>query len=892
MGATQGELPTGTITFLFSDIEGSTELVQRAGPDAYRQLLEQHQRLLRAAFATHAGIERGTEGDSFLVIFRDAPSALAAAVDAQRALAETPWPAGREIRVRIGLHSGEGIRGGDDYVGIDIDRAARIAGAAHGGQVLISDATRALAERSLPAGVQLRDVGRHRLKGLELPEHLHQVTIEGLRADFPPVRSMSSSRLVGAPARTSSFLGRIREVEELTGLLRENRLVTLVGTGGTGKTSLAIEIAAGVADQFAEGAVFVPLEAIADPDRVGSAIVAGLGLRDTTGRPARDQLLDNLSGRELLLVLDNFEHLVDAAPLVAELLGAGPALKVLTTSRAALHLPGEQTYPVLPLPVPETADALDPIRLGSVESVRLFVDRARRVLPDFQLGALNAGAVADICRLLDGLPLGIEIAAARVRVLGPAGIRDRLAHSMSLPGSSVRGGPSRQRTLRDTVGWSHDLLDDPGRRLLRQLSVFAGGCRLEELEDVCRPFSEGDVLEALASLVDQSLVNARQVGGSVRYELLQTIREFARERLAEDADRDDVERVHASTFVGFAEATGRKLEGRGQRAAFEQMAMERDNLRAAMRWSTEHALPEVSLRLVAALARFWWLAGDLDEGRVTVGGAFAIPGADAPTTWRMRALEGAGLIHYYTGENDEATAAYRAQLELARQLGDRQGETDARFNLIFTQDYREPAAKGMALIEEIAESYRALGDERSVARTMWVRAGLMFNAGQVVEARRLLEDTVLRYRALDDIPYEMLATNMLAVGGLMYGDRQAAARWFPASLVVAHEVGDLAAIIIGLPTFAAAALEFVSPSAAATLLGAYDGMSRRLGTQMPANLENVIAALAPRERARAALDPGAFAAAIEAGAAMSFDDVLAYLDATVGHISVPANAPE
>jgi predicted ATPase/class 3 adenylate cyclase len=880
-------IPTGTVTFLFSDIEGSTELVRRLDPAAYREVLEQHHRILRTAFAAHGGFERGTQGDSFLVVFRDAPSAIAAAVDAQRSLAAAAWPEDLQIRVRMGLHSGEGIPGGDDYVGLDINRAARIASAAHGGQVLVSEATRALIERSLPDGVSVRDIGEHRFKGLDLPERVHQVTIEGLAEEFPPLRSLSP-RLAGATFRTTTFLGREREVAELISLLAANRLVTLVGPGGTGKTSLAAELAGRVADGFADGAVFVPLESIADPALVGSAIVTGLKLRDTSARTAREQLLDNLPGREILLILDNFEHVLEAASLVGELLATGPALKVVATSRAPLRLPGEQTFPVQPLPVPAVGDPIEPAALGSVDSVRLFVERARSVLPGFELTDDNAAAVVEICRLLDGLPLGIEIAVARLPLLGPAGIRDRLAQKANLPGSSVRGVPARQRTLRDAIAWSHDLLDEPGKRLFGQFSVFAGGCRLQELEAVCQEVAGpgADVVDSLATLVDQSLVVARQQPAGVRYEMLGTIRDVAAERLADDPDREAVARRHAHAYVALAEANAPRLETREQTRALGDIAADRDNLRAAVRWSIDHAVAEIGLRLAAALARYWWLAGEMDEGRRTVEAVLEAPGADAPTTWRMRGLEGAGLIYYYAGDNDRATAAYQAQLNLARQLEDRQGEADARFNLIFTRDFWTRGPDGLEEIDEIADSYRALANERSLARTMLARANLMMGAGRAADAQQVLEEAVDRYRVLGDLMYESQAANSLAVGGLMYGDRQSAARWFPASLVLDRAIGDTPAVAIGLPVYAVAALEFVGPAACATLLGAYDEMSRRYGLQMPTGLAQVIARFAPRERARSALDPADYEAAIEAGRKMSVGEVSAYLDETIGQIRV------
>ena len=892
MGTPSRELPTGTVTFLFTDIEGSTELARRLGLQDYKEVLELHNRLLRQAFEVHGGVERGTQGDAFLVVFRDAPSAVAAAVDAQRSLAGADWPHGLEISVRMGAHTGEGILGGDDYVGDAINLAARIGAAAHGGQILISDATRALAERSLVEGISLRDRGLHRFKGLDQAERLHQVAIHGLRTEFPPVRSLSRG-LASAPARSTTFLGRDRELVEIGQLLARNRLVTLIGPGGVGKTSLAIEVVKRAADRFADGAVFVPLESVAQPDVVGSAVVVALGLRDTTGRPAREQLLDNLSGREILLVLDNFEHVLGAAPLVGDLLQVADGLTIAATSRAPLRLPDEQLFPVNPLPTPNEEDRHDLASLGSVESVRLFVDRARRAIPDFVLDHDNAVAVSEICRLVDGLPLGIELAAARISLLGPAGIRDRLTRRMTLPGSWIRGGSSRQQTLERAIAWSHDLLDEPSRALLRRLSVFTGGCRLHELELVCLPPASAaepaaDLLDSLARLVEQSLVIASQGMDGVRYEMLGTIRDFAAARLADDPDRADVERRHALAYMDLAEINGRRLEGRDMASALALIAREVDNLRAAVRWAIDHDDVEVGLRIAAALARFWFLAGQIDEGRTTFEAVLGIPGADAPTAWRMRALEGAGLIHYYRADNDRAVAAYEEQLDIARQLGDRRGEADAMFNYMFTQDLRGRMAEGMAMIDQIAEIYRELGDDRWLARSAWVRSNLLASEGHLVEAQRLLEEIVVKFHALGDASYEMQAASTLALGGLLFGDRNAAARWFPATFAIAREVsapvGGQTRVTVAVPLFAAAAMEFVGPSEAATLLGAYEAMCRRYGTRMPLTLDQMVSALATRERASTALGPADFESALEAGRAMSVEDTWAYLEETIGRI--------
>jgi predicted ATPase/class 3 adenylate cyclase len=873
------DLPTGTVTFLFSDIEGSTRLANELDTSTYRVLLEQHHRLLRTAFASHGGAERGTQGDSFLVIFRDAASAVAAAIEAQRSLAAADWPNGADVRVRMGLHSGQGIAGGDDYVGLDINLAARIATAAHGGQVLLSDSTRALAARGLPAGAGLRDVGRHGLKGFDEPERLHQLIIDGLPTEFPAPRGVGPG-VGNLPERFLSFVGRRAETNELRQLVAENRLVTLVGPGGTGKTALATEVARQAAAGFPDGAWFVALDAVSDPDLVGSAIVAALGLRDLSGRSARDRLLDNLSDRALLLVLDNFEHVLEAAPLVGDLLAAGP-VTIIVTSRAPLHLAVEQIYPVPPLSLPGGGHAAGPAELEAVPSVQLFVDRARRAQPSFELTPENAASIVDICRRLDGLPLGIELAAARIRVLGVTGIRERLAQRLGLPASPARDAPARQRTLRDAIAWSHDLLEGAEQGLFARLSVFAGGCRLTEAEAVCRAAAgTGDeVMDGLTTLVDHSLVTATDRGAVVRFGLLETVREFAGEYLAAD-QRPDLLHRHARAYLALVEENARRLAGRDGAAAYERIDEDWNNVSLAIRWSIDAGDAEIALRFAAAFWRFWWLHGEIETARSSIGVVLDMPGADAPTSARMRALEAMGGILYYAGDSDESNLAYQAQLDLARALGDLQGVADAQFNLAFTMDLQSRQERGQALIDEIAAAYRAAGDEVGAARTGWIQANFFWANGQMPEARDAAERAIVRFQDLGDVVYELMAAGSLAMACLRMGDRDAAVKWFLVSLARNSERGDAAGITVALPLMAAAAITIVGPEPAATILGAYDALSRRYGIQMPRSLEQIVEMQDPRPAARAALDQATFDAAIGRGAEMTPKEAVEYVIAT------------
>jgi len=476
-------LPSGTVTFLFTDIEGSTKLLSALGTDRYHEVLEVHTETLRAAFAR--GHEGRIEGDALFLVFPTASAAIAAAVAAQRALATTVFPHGPLVRVRMGMHTGSGTpasrAAGADYVGIDVHRAARIAAVAHGGQVLVSGATALLAGGDLPEGVSLRDLGEHRLKDLAQPERIHQLVIEGCASEFPPVRGLDATPN-NLPTQLTTFIGREREIAQGLDLLRGTRLLTLTGPGGTGKTRLSLQLAAEAAGDFSDGAFWVPLAPISDPELVPSTIAHGLGVQVGGKERPLDRVVEHLRGKRLLLVLDNFEQILPAATVVASLLESATELKILASSRAPLRISGEQEYPIPPLDLP------DPERLPSLEvltqsdAVRLFVERARAVKPDFMVTAENAGPIAEICFRLDGLPLALELAAARVKLLSPQAMLPRLRQGLDLLASTAADRTDRQRTLRGAIGWSYDLLDEGMQRLFRRCGVFVGGAAIEQLE--------------------------------------------------------------------------------------------------------------------------------------------------------------------------------------------------------------------------------------------------------------------------------------------------------------------------------------------------------------------------------------------------------------------------
>ncbi|MEO8437775.1 MAG: AAA family ATPase, partial [Chloroflexota bacterium] len=562
---TQRSLPTGTVTFLRTDVEGSMRLARELG-SSWDAVNAAHMEILREAVDRRGGVCVRTEGDAMFAVFPEATAAVLAAIDGQRALIDHPWPEGVEVRVRMGLHSGEGHLAGDDYGGFDVNRAARVGAVGHGGQIVISGPTQGLVASSLPPDIGLRDLGRHALKDVAAPEQLFQVDVPGRRAEFPALR-VASPRLGNLPDRLTSFVGRSEELDQLRTLMDDHRLVTLTGPGGIGKTSLAIEVARDRAASTPDGAWLVPLESFSDPASIGSAIARSLGLFDGVERPAVDALPAFLAERSILLVLDNFEHIMAAAGDVASLLRASPRSRFVVTSRSALRVGGEQEFPVRPLThAGSSAGGSDAATARVSDAAQeLFVDRARAALPGWQLGD-DAPVVAEICTLLDGLPLGIELAAARLSLLPPTAIRDRLATRLPLPGSGPRDGPARQRTLEAAIGWSHDLLTPEEKRAFETLAVFEGGFDLQQAEAVVGPGAPGDAdhtLEALISLAEHSLISREFVpagdashlmANGIRFAMLKTVQSFALQRAKDHEVEADARRRHAAAFRDLAEA--------------------------------------------------------------------------------------------------------------------------------------------------------------------------------------------------------------------------------------------------------------------------------------------------------------------------------------------------
>ncbi|HYZ46148.1 MAG TPA: adenylate/guanylate cyclase domain-containing protein [Actinomycetota bacterium] len=858
-------LPTGTITFLMTDIEGSTRLLQELG-EQYSELLAEHYRLLREAFAS--GIEVKTEGDAFFFAFHDARSAIRAAIEGQRRLKAHAWPADAAVRVRIGIHSGEGRLLGSDYVGLDVHRVARITAASHGGQIVVSDAARALAEVALPNEVRLSDLGNHRLKDLERSEHLFQVVAPGLDEEFPPLRSLDA-RTHNLPAQITSFVGREREKRELLELLGSSRLVTLTGPGGTGKTRLALEVASAALDDCADGVFFVTLATVSAPDLLAPTVATTLKVRESPTRPILERLIEHLAERALLLVLDNFEHLIDAAPTVGDLLGAAPRLRVLVTSREPLRIVGEQEFPVPALTVPDIAsDGID--QLLAVDAVTLFVQRARSVRPGFGLAPDNARAVAGICARLDGLPLAIELAAARVRLFEPHEILARLDRRMTF----LAGGrdlPARQRTLRGALDWSHELLDDPERALFRRFSVFAGGCNLDAVETVCNPQELGlDPVDGLSSLLDKSLIRRVEAAEELRVAMLETIREYARDRLEGSDEASETEARHAAFYLDLAERAAEHLYGPQQGRWLDILDQELDNVRAVIRRSIASGDAETGLRLAAALTMFWLFRGRWKEGRGHLEELLALPASHKTPACRAAALDALIDLMSWQGDYDATRCLAEEALVAHRELGNVAGVANQLSSLGYASIGPDPEA-ARELFRESIDTYREIGAPPMIAGSLIGMACAEMRLRHLTEGRKSLEEAERLLRRAGNEEFLTIPMGLLGIADRLNGDLAAARRRYAELLLNSQKTDRQLGITMALQCFADLALVEGRPERATVLSAAEGRLAEQLGGTPSLNLAGIPDV---RERARAELGDERYEAALARGRSAGLEEIV------------------
>ncbi len=735
------DLPTGTITLLFTDIEGSTLLLQHVG-EQYSHVLAQCRQLLHAACQQFHGHEVDTQGDAFFFTFARATDAVSAAVAAQRTLASHTWPEGAAMRVRMGLHTGEPERTADGYVGLDVHLAARIMSVGHGGQVLLSPTTRHLVEHHLPAGVSLRDLGEHRLKDFPQKSHLFQLVIADLPADFPPLKSLDTypHNLPFQPTPLIGRQGEVTAVQQL--LLREDvRLLTLTGPGGSGKTRLGLHVAAELSDYFADGIFFVNLAPISDAELVVPTVAQALSVKEIPTRSMVEQLQAFLQEKQLLLLLDNFEQVVSAACTLSDLLARCPHLKLLVTSRAVLHLAAEHEFAVPPLSLPDLNHLPDLVTLSQYEAVALFIARAQALQSNFQMSNASAPAVAEICTRLDGLPLAIELAAARIKLLPPPALLARLDQPLAVLTSGGRDAPARQQTLRKTIDWSYQLLDADEQRLFRLLSVFVGGCSLQAIEAICAApgtqTSAISVLDGVASLIDKSLLQQIEQA-EPRIVMLETIRDYGREALAAAEEAEVTHQAHAAYYQALAEAAEQAWNGPQQAMWFGRLEQEHDNLRAAMNWLLEQGEAEMALRLGTALWWFWYAQEHLHEGWNVLERALErSEGMAAPL--RARALLATGSLAGSLGHVERGEVLCQESLALFREIGDIKGIGDATFHLAHIAFARWDLVVARTLFEENLVFLREIGDKTLTAWALGALALVVLYQGEYARVHPLAE---------------------------------------------------------------------------------------------------------------------------------------------------------
>ena len=740
-------LPTGTATFVFTDIEGSTKLVQAIGTEAWRAILEDHHALLRRQWEEHDGREVNTEGDAFFVAFPSAPNAVVACAAAQQALTAHQWPDGRDIRVRMGLHTGEAhVTEAADYLGIDVHRAARIASAGHGGQVLVSESTRALVLGSLPDGVTLVDLGEHRLKDLARAEHIYQLVLPGLPSEFPPLKSLDATPN-NLPTQMTTFVGREQELAQAHELLHTVRLLTLTGPGGTGKTRLSVQVAADLAHEF-EGVYWVPLAAIDDADLVPTTIAQALGIQESGQKTPLEMVIENLKTRKVLIVLDNFEQVTAAAPAIGEILKGAPNVKMIASSRAPLRVYGEQEFPVPPLGVPDTHN-LPPLEsLSQYAAVKLFIDRATSIKPDFKINNENAPAVAEITELVDGLPLAVELAAARIRLLPPRQMLARLQQSLGELGGGARDLPARQQTLRGAIAWSYDILDEPTQRLMQRFGVFARGATLEHAEMVSGTSDElgMDVLGGLEQLIEQSLLRTLDTDSEPRFLMLHVIREFALDRLKESGDVDELRQRHATVYLDFAEAAAGHLLGDDVVVWLSKLEEDQDNLRAALGWFLARGDAAAASRMAGAQWRFWHMRGHVREGRERMEQVLAMDFPESEQSSLLQALDAAGGVAWWEGDREACRRYYERAVELARRLDDKPKLAQALYNLSFPLGEVDPPG-GLMAAREAMGVFEELGDEVGAARAGFSVAGSSTILGDYEQCLEIAAKVVPLFRA-------------------------------------------------------------------------------------------------------------------------------------------------
>jgi predicted ATPase/class 3 adenylate cyclase len=880
-------LPEGTVTFLRSDIEGSMDLVRALGA-RYDELNAEHQTLVRDIVSAQSGQVVRTEGDAFFVVFTDAGLALRAAVAIQESMGAHPWPDGHLLKLRIGVHSGSAIRAGDDYGGFEVNRAARIAAMGWGGQIILSDAVRALVSAQLADEWTISELGRYRLKGVLEPERIFQLNAPGLASAFPELRSPSTATQ-HLPTRLTSLIGREDDLDALSRLLPTTRLLTLTGPGGTGKTTLAVELARRHAEELADGAWFIDLQSVHEPDQVKAEIAHGLDMYDGAAGAAVDSLGEFIADRELLLVIDNFEQVIDAARVVGELLEASPGSRFIVTSRTPLRLAAEQEYGVRPLELSGAPSG------DEAAAVRLFVERVRRVRPTHTFDAQELEASAEICRLLDGLPLAIELTAARAASLPLHLIRDRLSQRLPLPGSGPRDLPERQRTVEDTVAWSYDLLDEPLQHLAHRLAIFVDSFDLEQAEAVAGPISEIgiDVLDGLYQLVEHSFIHrVDDAIGGVRFGMLETVRVLTLRRLRETGEELAMQLRHAQAFASLADEAASHIPGPEQGHWLDRLDPDDANLRAAANWAISADHFELAVGCAARPWRFWLVAGRLTEASELIRRTLSMEGAAAPTAARLRALDAAGSAAYWAGDLEAALLMYGEELALAEELDDELGRAMALLNMSFAlalQDKDEAAHRAR---REAASIFERHGDEESLLMLEWSEM-LVASMWDDSDARAKAADALAsRLEALGSGWHTAMALATRMQAALIIGDVLSAGSMGIRALRLALDTRDFGPATFGIEALGAGLASAGDQEGAAVTLGAIRRTWLRYGIRPPRPFWELSDSPDPMLAIEDALGAERLAAATARGEAMTDEALVDFLESAFERLHSEAPVPD
>ncbi len=867
-------LPDGVVTMLFADIEGSTVLLQELG-DAYAGVLGLYRSTLREAVDRHGGVEVDTAGDGYFASFPDAGNALEAAFECQAALAAGRWPNGVTVRARLGLHTGS-VRVVDrTYLGLDVHRAARIAAAGHGGQIVLSKETLdACGPERFKGRFEFRDLGAHRLKDLRYPELLLDAVVAGTNPRFAPLRTVDS-RPTNLPQAPTALVGRTDELDDIIDLLGRGsaRLLTLTGPGGTGKTRLALEVAGALIDRFPAGVLHVPLAGIEDAELVVPAIAQTLNIREQGESDLLGAVVNRLQRAKMLLFVDNFEQVMGAAGAVDELLENCPELQLLVTSRETLGSPFERVYPLEPLPLPTGRRANSFIMLAESPAVQLFVQRVRDHDPGFELDATNATEIGEICRRLDGLPLAIELAASRLRLLSPKMLLGRLSQRLDI----LKGGRDRNerhRTLRATIDWSYRLLDEDEQRLLQAVAVCAGGFSFQTAEAICEDLDwiDVDILDGITSLAGKSLVALSMVSGERRLRLLDTIREFAFEKLAESGRVGEMQDRHAEHFVGLAEAVAPALLSAEQRAKVGQLLDEQDNVRAALAWALQRADAELSSRGITALLWFWISRGLFTEGGSWVAKALDHAERTGAVAHRAAIVDAAGWLRMFAGDYAGALEYCRTAHDLYAEHGTPRDVARTKMTLGITLAVTGDEANGPPLIVESLEMFRAQGDDQGavlalIALGEGVRAG-----GDSETAEQLYMEALDKLRAQGNVYWPGQLLQNLGHMRLAAGDPAAAQAFFTQALEYGQAYDYPIITSLCLAGFGGVALARGEPEVAARLLG----KTQQWLEEMAAHFEPMDQAAFERYLAEAKerLGGPGFAAAAQDGRKLTLDEAI------------------